>query len=52
LGLAASYAAGDAENFVAVINSWGCLEIAVSGGSAQRKSGARTGDRVLVKILN
>lgn len=48
-GLAPSYASAGAGEFVAVINSWGLLEISVYKGSAQRLSGAKIGDRVRVK---
>ncbi|HEY7713145.1 MAG TPA: SAM-dependent chlorinase/fluorinase [Candidatus Binatia bacterium] len=45
-GLSPSYAAAGCGEFVAVINSWGVLEIAVNQGSAQRSSGASIGDKV------
>jgi S-adenosylmethionine hydrolase len=45
-GVAPNYAAARACDFVAVINSWGLLEIAVNRGSAQERSGAMIGDKV------
>jgi S-adenosyl-L-methionine hydrolase (adenosine-forming) len=48
LGLAPHYAAASAGEFVAVINSWGLLEIAVNSGNAQHLAGATVGDRVRV----
>ena len=51
-GLASNYAAANAGNFVAVVNSWGLLEIAVSQGSAQQNTGAKIGDKVKVTIAS
>lgn len=48
-GLASNYTAADAGSFLAVINSWGLLEIAVCGGSAQQHTGAKIGDKVQVR---
>ncbi len=48
-GIAHSYSARASGDYVAVINSWGLLEIGLSGGSAQQHSGAKAGDKV--KIL-
>ena len=45
-GVAPNYAAARAGDLVAVINSWGLLEIAVNRGSAQQRSGAKIGDTV------
>jgi len=47
-GLAPSYASAGAGDFIAVINSWGLLEISVYKESAQRLSGAKIGDRVRI----
>lgn len=47
-GLADNYAAADSGHYVALINSWGLLEIAIYKASAQRRSGARVGDKVQV----
>jgi len=47
-GVAPNYAAAGAGDLVAVINSWGLLEIAVNRGSAQKRSGAMIGDTVRV----
>lgn len=50
-GTALNYsAAASADGFVAVINSWGLLEIAVYLGNAQRRTGARIGDQVKLTI--
>jgi len=48
-GLAPSYAAVKPGNYVALINSWGLLEIAVCQESAQKRSGAQIADKVLVR---
>jgi S-adenosylmethionine hydrolase len=45
-GLASSYAAVTGEKLLAVINSWGLLEIALYKDSAQRHTGAKLGDTV------
>ncbi len=47
-GLAPSYASAGAGDFIALVNSWGVLEISVYKGSARRLSGAKIGDRVQV----
>jgi S-adenosyl-L-methionine hydrolase (adenosine-forming) len=41
-----SYAAAATGDYVAVVNSWGLLEIAVYRGNARKRSGAIIGDRV------
>jgi S-adenosyl-L-methionine hydrolase (adenosine-forming) len=46
LGLATNYAAVEQGDYVALINSWGLLEIAVRQGSAQQRSRAIVGDKV------
>jgi hypothetical protein len=48
-GLAPNYAAGGTGNYVALINSWGLLEIAVYQGNAQRRCDARAGDKILIR---
>jgi S-adenosylmethionine hydrolase len=48
LGLATSYASVKQGNYLALVNSWGLLEIAVGKGSAQKRSGATIGDKVQV----
>jgi hypothetical protein len=50
-GLATHYAAGGANGFVALINSWGLLEIAAYQGNAQERCGARIGDKVEIRVL-
>jgi S-adenosylmethionine hydrolase len=47
-GLSANYAAAPIGEFIAVINSWGLLEIAVNRGNAQQSGRARVGDKVKV----
>jgi S-adenosylmethionine hydrolase len=47
-GLAQNYAAVELGDYVALINSWGLLEIAVYKGHAQNRSGALIGDTVEV----
>jgi S-adenosyl-L-methionine hydrolase (adenosine-forming) len=48
LGLAANYAAVEQDKYLALVNSWGLLEIAVYKGSAQKCMGAMIGDKVEV----
>jgi S-adenosyl-L-methionine hydrolase (adenosine-forming) len=48
-GVAASYASVSPGEPVAVVNSWGLLEIAVREGSARAALGARVGDPVVVE---
>jgi len=45
-GLVSNYAAAADGEFVALINSWGLLEIAVYKGSAERRATAKVGDKV------
>jgi S-adenosylmethionine hydrolase len=47
-GVASHYDSAVCRGFVAVINSWGLLEIAVNGNSAERHLGAKIGDKVRV----
>jgi len=47
-GIGESYSAARQGEYVAVINSWGVLEIAVYRGSAQEHARAKLGDKVLV----
>jgi S-adenosylmethionine hydrolase len=47
-GLAKSYADGAGAELIAVVNSWGLLEIAQFSGNAQMKTGANVGDKVYV----
>ena len=48
LGVSPSYATAGTGEFIAVVNSWGLLEVAVNGGSAQQSAGAKVGDKVKV----
>jgi hypothetical protein len=48
-GLAPNYAAAGTGNYVALINSWGLLEIAIYQGNAQRRCGARAGDKIQIR---
>ncbi|HUC98167.1 MAG TPA: SAM-dependent chlorinase/fluorinase [Candidatus Polarisedimenticolaceae bacterium] len=50
-GLAENYAAGDKEPYIALVNSWGLLEIASYNGNAASRSGAKIGDKVRVELL-
>jgi S-adenosyl-L-methionine hydrolase (adenosine-forming) len=50
-GLVSSYAARSGEKLLAVINSWGLLEIALYKDSAQRHTGAKVGDTVHLRIV-
>jgi len=47
-GIAPSYSSVPDGDYVAVINSWGVLEIAVYKGSAQERAEAKIGDKVRV----
>ena len=46
IGLAQSYVATRVGECIAVINSWGLLEVALSQGSAHEVSGLEVGDKV------
>lgn len=48
--LSRSYTGTAAGGWVAVLNSWGLLELAVNRGSAQQNSGAMVGDTVTVVL--
>ena len=48
-GLTAYYSAGGKGSCVALINSWGLLEIAVYQGDAQQHCGARIGDKIHIR---
>ncbi len=48
-GLSHSYNAGEEKGYVAVINSWGLLEISLFKGNAQLACGAKVGDRVQIQ---
>jgi len=47
-GLASTYASVAAGEFVALINSWGLLEIALYKGSAEQRATAKVGDKVTI----
>jgi S-adenosylmethionine hydrolase len=49
--VASHYAAVSAGQFVALINSWELLELAVNQGNAQERCGARVGDKIEVRAL-
>ena len=51
-GLASNYAAVEPGKYVALINSWGLLEIAIYKESAKRRSGAIVGDKVKVALVS
>jgi S-adenosylmethionine hydrolase len=48
-GLHSNYASGAGRELVALIDSWGLLEIAQFQGNAQRRINARVGEKVLVR---
>jgi S-adenosylmethionine hydrolase len=50
-GLSTNYAAVEQDKYVALINSWGLLEIAIYRGNAQQCSGATIGDKVEVTMV-
>ena len=47
-GLAPNYASGERDEYTALINSWGLLEISSFKGNAQLRSGAEIGDPVYI----
>jgi hypothetical protein len=47
-GIATHYGSTVCDGFIAVINSWGLLEIAVNRDSAEHRLGAKIGDKVRV----
>jgi len=49
-GLAPTYTAATGGGLVAVINSWGLLEIAAYKDSAEKRTGAKIGDKVQVVL--
>jgi S-adenosyl-L-methionine hydrolase (adenosine-forming) len=49
-GLSRNYAGVEQDKYVALINSWGLLEIAIYRGNAQQRSGAIIGDQVQVTL--
>jgi S-adenosyl-L-methionine hydrolase (adenosine-forming) len=50
-GLAQNYAAGARKTYIALVNSWGLVEIASYKDSAASRSQARIGDKVRVELL-
>ncbi|HEX2225703.1 MAG TPA: SAM-dependent chlorinase/fluorinase [Candidatus Binatia bacterium] len=49
-GLATHYAAAERGGLVALINSWGILEIALNQGNAQQRCAARIGDKIEARV--
>jgi S-adenosylmethionine hydrolase len=50
-GLATHYDAAEPGSLVALINSWGMLEIALNQGNAQQRCAARIGDKIEARVL-
>ena len=50
-GVATHYAAAEPGDLVALINSWGMLEIALNQGNAQHRCAARIGDKIEARVL-
>ena len=50
-GLAQNYAAGGEKAYIALVNSWGLVEIASYNDSAASRSEARIGDKVRIELL-
>lgn len=48
-GLAPNYSAAGDRGYVALVNSWGLLEIALYKGNAQLSCGAKIGDKVYIR---
>ena len=51
LGLSTNYAAGQNGEWIAVINSWGLIEIAIFKGSAASRTEAQIGDKVRIDLV-
>ena len=49
-GLVSSYAAAPSGELLAIVNSWGLLEIALYKDSAERRTGAKVGDTVQLRL--
>ena len=49
--IAPHYAAASAGDLVGITNSWGLLEIAAPGASAERRTGLKIGDKVKIAIV-
>lgn len=50
-GLSQNYVAGDTGRFIALINSWGLVEVASCSDSAASRSKAKIGDKVRLELL-
>lgn len=50
VGLKANYSAVAPGHFLALFNSWGLLEVALSEGNAQKQSSAKIGDKVEIGL--
>ena len=50
IGLAATYSTVAEGDFAAVFNSWDLLEIALNRDNAQKKTGAKIGDKVEIRL--
>lgn len=50
-GFSQNYVAGDNGRFVALINSWGLVEVASCSDSAATRSKAKIGDKVRLELL-
>ena len=48
-GISPNYSSAEPNPYVAVVNSWGLLEISCFNGNAHRRSGAKVGDAVSVR---
>ena len=49
-GLSESYAAGDRGNYIALINSWGLVEVASYNDSVASRSASKIGDKVRIEL--
>jgi len=50
-GLSQNYIAGDKDTYIALINSWGLIEIASYNDNAASRSEAKIGDKVRVELV-
>ena len=51
MGLSPNYAAGQSNRLIALINSWGLVEIAIFKGNAASQTEARIGDKVRIDLV-
>jgi S-adenosylmethionine hydrolase len=50
-GLSQNYVGADKHTYIALVNSWGLVEIARYNDNAASRSGAKIGDEVRIELL-